>query len=285
MILLRMSTWNGDASAVRRFEVGTLRGVPSRWVITFAGDRPERVRPWHLHAVVCGWLERPDADADHRAPRKTFSVSPPAAAPEPGLWQVDVGLLDDALVPRLLDGLEAARGAKVRLGSEGHVLVPAPDGLPASCSILEPWERIVAAGRPWRSFTFSFETPVTFRSGDIDQPLPLAGSVFGHLRSCWQAFGPASGLPPVDFKVAALAVTDLDGRTVHTPGRYRPVVGFRGTVTYRMHAAEPVLATGLHRLAQLADVSGVGSGTTTGSGVTRLVAVGDQVRVRGRAVA
>jgi len=54
---------------------------------TFAGGCPEEVRAWHLHAVLCAWLEGHGDGADHRAQRKPFSVSPPAAGPERGLWQ------------------------------------------------------------------------------------------------------------------------------------------------------------------------------------------------------
>lgn len=229
--------------------------APARYrVELLVSERPD-VRVEGIHAVVGRWLD----GSDHHSQRKPYSVTPLFADGD-GTFAFEVNVLTETAAIRL--ARSSGRGA-IRFGTHAfeannrRVTEVARSTWPA-----------LATAPPSNCWTFHFLTPTTFRSGSIYQPLPVAGSVFGHLRTVWNTFAPVEPVS-VDFRVVGLSVVDLDGRVESVEIRGRPVRGFVGTVTYSAASKATGLLRELTALARLAEFSGVGARTTFGLGVVR----------------
>ena len=212
-------------------------------------------RPEWIHARVARWLD----DDEHHASRKPYAVTP-LFRTDDGSAAFDVNVLTVPVARRFLE--RATRGA----ARFGQVTVGARD---RRVSVVEAvsWQGLASVD-PQSTWTFEFLTPTTFRTQGRYQPLPVAGSVFGHLRQVWRRFSPI----PIDVDVAAAGVTvvDLEGRVESVPLRSEVLRGFVGTVTYAAAADDPEILRGFTMLGRLAAFSGVGSRTTYGMGVTRI---------------
>jgi CRISPR-associated endoribonuclease Cas6 len=231
--------------------------MPSRWRITLPTIDPSQVRLEHLHAVVSGWFDtNPDT---HRAAAKPYSITPPAACAAG--TAVEIGLLDDTLVDRLLTC--AAPGKTVRLGTQHTRLCAAPDQV----AVLT-WAQAAAAGG-MDAWCLRFVTPTTFRRGNLFTPWPAPKAVLGSLRAAWRRFAPPD-LPPLILELTPepVWVTDIDGANQVLKVNDRTVSGFVGRIRFAADAPDPVAAA-IDQLVRLAPFAGVGAYTTRGFGMTR----------------
>ena len=183
------------------------------------------VRAHHIHGLVASWLEGDAPLSAHKAPVKPFAVSPLREV-GPDRWAIEVGLLADELDQPLLAG--ALRGCRrsVRLGAQRATVVRSADGGPlrpvAGTGRGSSW---CCCAEPRGQFPLRFHTPTTFRSGRRSNPLPLAGSVFGHYRRQWQAFAPAELALATDLASCGLVVAHLDGCTSRFDHRWARTSG------------------------------------------------------------
>lgn len=224
-----------------------------------------------VHALLSEWL-----DLDHHAGSKPWSWS---AGPADGVLILQVGIVDDTLVERLLD-----RSAAYRRSRQKRDTPRMTEPLRQLAAVT--WAQLASA-RPdhdclWR---LRFASPVTFRRGNRFMPWPAPASVFGSLRATWRTYAaPHVGDLCLDLRLDPLVVTNIDGashterlalrRTPNGSSRAdrRPVEvtinGFLGTITYA--ADGPVDTAAVECLTRLAPYCGVGSYTTRGFGAVRV---------------
>lgn len=127
-------------------------------------------------------------------------------------------------------------------------------------------------GEPFsRSLMLHFATPTSFRSQNINLPLPLPGLVFGSLAERWNSFSPVGISPEArrfGEEMVAISQYRLESRAVsHKSGSLR--IGGVGEVAYRALNDDRYWLGVLHLLASFARFSGVGVQTTTGMGQVR----------------
>jgi len=216
--------------------------MPVRLAIPLFVERPELVRPAHVHALVCECLERDRAPSLHHDNDKPFATSP-LRTHEDDLVVFEVGLLDDDLEERLLTAIRQRRG-RLRLGHQDGLVAEAPKTMARA-----RWEELATRARPRREFGFEFVTATVFRSGRTSVPLPLPGLVFGHYRSRWMTFAPPELRPTIAFNELSLEVADHDIATSRFRRGGHEQVGFTGQVTFALRSASPENRTTLDALA------------------------------------
>ena len=117
-----------------------------------------------------------------------------------------------------------------------------------------------------------FTTPVTFRQGGKNQPLPTADLVFGSLLERWNANAPMP-LPPTLREAVAtqVAVSRVDLRSVALPTKGNGLqIGVIGSCGYTLVGRDRSWVGALDLLSRFAFYSGIGAGTTRGFGMARL---------------
>jgi CRISPR-associated endoribonuclease Cas6 len=218
--------------------------MPSLWEMPVPGGALDRRR---LHGLLASWL-----DTEHRADRKAWSWKAMSTG-------IEIGVLDDGLVGRLLAGA----GSRVRQVAA------------------VPWSDVASgSGREW---AVEFVSPVTFRRGNRLLPWPSPSAVLGSLRADWRRFGaPHAGDLEVDLALDPVVVTEVTGASeverfvLHerpdATGKRVPVQvtvgGFRGRVTYAVES--PGLRDAVGKLLAIAPYAGVGAHTTRGFGGVRV---------------
>lgn len=240
--------------------------MPSRWRWYVGGATVPDRRV--VHAVVASWL-----DDDHHADRKPWSWT---ICQDGDQQVIDIGLLDDSLVDRLI-----ARADKYRVASAGRVAMIAPLEQVAATT----WAQL--ARLPSRTcWTMEFVSPVTFRRGSHFLPWPAPSPVFGSLRSAWRSFGaPHVGDVTLDLKLDPIVVTAMSGesqteqvvlrrsREVGGQPTQLTVTGFTGRLRYAVDGV--VDPSAVAALVALAPYAGVGAYTTRGFGGVRHVRGGE----------
>jgi CRISPR-associated endoribonuclease Cas6 len=244
------------------------------------------------HAAVLGLIGAADpalaarVHADERV--KPLTVAPlgeldgrgprPAVAPARA-YDLRVTLLAPALealadgwapatVPRLsFDGI-AWRVERVTADAGAHPWA----GRAGFDELLASAMRDTARGGAGR-WTLEFVTPVTFRQGGRNQPLPLPELVFGSLLDRWNALAP---LPLPDetrqFVAEALAVSRFDLRSAVVPAKGGAIqIGAIGRCVYAATSRDRYGLACVEALARFAFYSGVGAGTARGFGQARLL--------------
>lgn len=126
---------------------------------------------------------------------------------------------------------------------------------------------------PEASWAFRFVTPTTFRTTDVDLPLPLPRSLWRAWLDRWNRHAPA----PARYDPAFLdlfdrhvAFTDLRLESRLAPTSPKPTLGFVGQIALRAAGRPP--AEMLHTmtvLARYAFWAGTGRQTMLGMGVTK----------------
>ena len=238
--------------------------MPSRFFVPIVGLDPERVRPDQVHAACTAWFDR--STVEHIANDKPYAVSP-LTGDSRGQVGVEVATLTPEAAERLAQ--KVAPGATVRLGNQTR-----PLGRPHLMHS-ETWAELVTHNDDCR-WRLSFETPVTFRSGDRASPLPQPRTILQGLSRAWQTWSDTP-LPPIDDLLTAVWVSDLDLHSTTVPlrvnrrdgGRQEVLLsGSLGTLVLRCDDSTRAAAVGL--LMRLAAYTGVGSMTLKGLGVTRV---------------
>lgn len=187
--------------------------------------------------------------------------------------------LEQAVAEGLVAGLVEERPATWEL--DRHVFRVAA----STCDEeVDPWsgrdsyERLAAdalrAERAPRSVTLRFASATSFRSREMNVPVPLPGLVFGSLVERWNAFSPVALSPEMRrFGEERVAISryQLRSRPVaHKQGALR--IGGVGEVTYQALGGDRYWLAVMQVLARFARFSGVGVQTTTGMGQVRQVA-------------
>lgn len=133
--------------------------------------------------------------------------------------------------------------------------------------------QLTQAKGPDRQVTLEFTSPTSFKSKEMNIPIPLPGLVFGSLVERWNTFSPVVLSPEMRrFGEEGVAVSRyrLASQTVESKaGGLR--VGGLGTVTYRALGGDRYWLGVMHMLAGFALYSGIGVQTATGMGQARCV--------------
>ncbi len=141
-----------------------------------------------------------------------------------------------------------------------------------------PWSRytsyadLIEGARPdQRRIMLQFLTPASFRTGDVDLPLPLPRLVFQHYLKRFREFQEFAFLP--DFFETVERCTSIarmeQVRTDTIKTKTMPLAGFIGRITFDISKkAPPELIAQLNLLADFAFFCGTGRKTTVGMGQT-----------------
>lgn len=125
-----------------------------------------------------------------------------------------------------------------------------------------------------RTATLEFASPVSFKSGGVNVPLPLPGLVFGSLVERWNAFSPVALSPEMrrfGEEMIALSRYRLESRSVEQKNAALRIGGV-GTATYRALGSDRYWLGVMQMLADFAFFGGVGVQTATGMGQARRAA-------------
>jgi len=226
-----------------------------------------------LHANFHDWLRRADEELaiyiHDRANPKPFTLSALRSYGEECLaWRIT--LLQDDLWPLLEAGLRQA---------------PQVDIVGQSLPVVE--DELQVEGRSYQSLAdeaatdtrlaIRFNSPTSFRMGDLHSPLPEPYSVFRSWLSRWNAFAPEGlrlNINTLDVVAVHVAISRYRLRTEVADFGRSKLIGFVGTVHYRVLRANMLPDEVVKRLNILADYShfcGTGHKTTQGMGQTRRV--------------
>jgi CRISPR-associated endoribonuclease Cas6 len=147
-----------------------------------------------------------------------------------------------------------------------------PSGWSASANYADLAADFLLARRPPpRRISFSFASPVTFKSGGKHQPFPLPELVFGSLLERWNACAPIA-FPEDARRYAAecLAVSRYELASRAAPLKSRALrIGAVGQVSYTTLNYDRYWMSIIAALTAFALYSGVGAGTTMGLGQAR----------------
>lgn len=208
---------------------------------------------------------------------------------QPGPTVSSVGLraacLDDRIYPALSRLVTGESGnAAIFLGtSEFRIVsmrtVGGPDG---SWSGYRDWPVLLERAwnaAPSKTVGLEFASPVYFRQGHRDDPMPNPEYVFGSLARRWNAAAGTEIAVPEGFVALVrehVVVSHLQGRTVDADvGDGRRQTGFTGRVAYRVLKDVPVegsphsLGFWCRLMAEAAFFSGLGAKTSRGFGLAR----------------
>ena len=246
--------------------------MPSRWDVHLCIETLDGVMPDHIHGLACRWLEPGHDQAAHRANSKPWAISPLRYDADSGIWVLELGVIDDALIPPMLDALEADCERSLHLNGHETAIVRHSGGLPAVPTILAEWSDLIdAAGAdPADVMSLDFLSPTTFRQDAVFHPLPVASSVFGHYRRRWRDWGPPGSEPDLDFREVTISAAEFELRSAEYPtkrGSHVPV-GVVGRAVFRIHSGERSHHRAFTQLAQVAQFTGTGANTPLGMGVT-----------------
>jgi CRISPR-associated endoribonuclease Cas6 len=131
--------------------------------------------------------------------------------------------------------------------------------------------QLTAATPPPRTVRLEFASPTSFKSKEMNIPVPLPGLVFGSLAERWNAFSPISLSPELrrfGEELVAISAYRLHSQPVVQKNAALRIGGV-GEVTYRVLGGDRYWLAVLHMLADYALYSGVGVQTATGMGQAR----------------
>lgn len=188
-------------------------------------------------------------------------------------WRI--GLLDDALTPHLLQGIEAAETLKLE-ANELTVSEVASETCTYQSMAQESQDRVANAPDKHRRIRLEFLTPALLYRSKMPMPLPDPALVFRYYLGAWDTFAPRdlwANFNLLDGIKFHIAITDhrLETRRVRPTDR-RSRVGCVGWVNYTAMAWRklgPEFLGTLHTLARFAEFCGTGELTTRGLGQTR----------------
>lgn len=131
-------------------------------------------------------------------------------------------------------------------------------------------ENLLTEGNPSNRVTLGFESPVSFKSNEMQIPIPMPDLVFGSLVDRWNRFSPILLSDEMrEFSRSCVAISRYDLRSApmpHKGGSFR--VGGVGQVTYTALSGDRYWHGAMQMLADFAKFSGVGVQTTNGMGQT-----------------
>ena len=191
---------------------------------------------------------------------------------------VRVTLLEDRLFSTFSDFFLARVTPTFRLGRTEFVVT----SVLATEEPGNPWSRYVSyadlmarAQSGQRRITLQFLTPASFRTGDIDLPLPLPRLVFQHYLKRFREFQECPFLPDLVEAIERYSgiarMEQMRTDTIRT--KNVPLAGFTGTVSFEISKKAPSdLVAQMNLLADFALFCGTGRKTTVGMGQTMRIA-------------
>ena len=226
------------------------------------------IRPQRLHAPSqCGG-RRP---VGGRGERMIFEKAPfPVRTGERFFWRV-TALQDDVLAA----ALHLAPGTELQVGrvpfSVLHVFA---DGTHES-GVLAPEDLIAdaLAAPPVHELSLHFRSPVTFRRGALDYPVPVPELVFVSLASKWQEHAMPAEIDKARVQdiAARMTISDWTGRTQRIYfAQHHGASGCLGDFTYSLKALDDDERHVILLLAEYATFSGTGRLAAQGFGQTRV---------------
>jgi CRISPR-associated endoribonuclease Cas6 len=239
--------------------------------------RPSGLLGIPLHGLVFAALEQrnPTLSARiHAAEVKPFRIGQSrwqgGEGDGPAQLDVQLGLLDDTLLPALLGALEVgSRHGQPDTSLRAQVMAAR---LVTQRSYDDLYQQY-ASGMGGRELHMQFLTPTTFRTTDLDMPFPVPKTVFYGLQRRWEAFSDVHFGPELnDWIGRAVRVRDfqLRPRTVHFKGaRGASMTACVGEVTYQLARPGDAMPAFVRLLADYANYAGVGYKTTYGLGHVR----------------
>jgi len=131
-------------------------------------------------------------------------------------------------------------------------------------------EHLLTTGNPSNRVTLRFDSPTSFKSNDMQIPIPTPELVFGSLVDRWNRFSPILLSDEMrEFSRTCVAISRYKLHSAPMPqkgGSFR--VGGVGEVTYTALAGDRYWHGAMQMLADFAKFSGVGVQTTNGMGQT-----------------
>lgn len=237
-------------------------------------DRPQGLVEGWLRAAIdetLGGVSTAIHD-DHRPGPFTTAAWPGAVR---GSLEVRVTSLDGLLARPVFGLFEAAAesGSPVRLGNaEGCIAEVTCDPARHALAGISGYDQLLAArpGGPWQ---LRFHSPTTFKTGDVEQPLPVPASLWGSWLRRWNDFAPGD----LTFDGGWLRELDryawlsqLRIETTATWHRSGTRTGFVGDVTIAPTRRLPDdVRREMSVLARYAFYAGTGRDTVRGLGVTQ----------------
>lgn len=194
------------------------------------------------------------------------------SASTPCWWRIS--LLDEVLFSKLTGlWLNLNPDRAFHLGS-ADLYITSILGTPQST---QPWANFATyqqiydrASETERNITFHLATPIAFRQGKYDSPLPTRDNVFKSLCDRWNIYSEIQINPeiieyifPSRFDIKTEVVKNYDTHSF---------IGCVGEIGYRILGdAEPLVIKHINALADFAMFSGIGRKTTMGMGMGRRV--------------
>jgi CRISPR-associated endoribonuclease Cas6 len=163
----------------------------------------------------------------------------------------------------------------LRLGSV-ELLITEMIGTPGSSpwAGYTTWEELLEKAPASEVITLEFQSPTTFRRGDLDLPVPLPELVFASYLAKWQTFAPIPLCPTLSEKEFFTRHVGVKEHRIHTipfhDGRVT-IPGFVGQVTFLVKGPSEELVRQINALANFAFYAGTGRKTTHGMGMTRRI--------------
>lgn len=129
-------------------------------------------------------------------------------------------------------------------------------------------EHLLTVGNPSNRVTLHFDSPTSFKSNEMQIPIPMPDLVFGSLVDRWNCFSPIALSDEMrEFSRTCIAISRYNLESVpmpHKGGGFR--VGGMGKVTYTALAGDRYWHGAMQMLTDFAKFSGVGVQTTNGMG-------------------
>jgi hypothetical protein len=253
---------------------GRLCRVPSRWSLLLDVADPARVLPEQLYGLISPWIEGHLDNVGHHAPRKPYTLSPlrPVAGRPDRHVAIDIGMLDDTLVPAILGGAEDLARSPGRLGHQAVRGLQWDSNRLGLLERAEDWDDLAEAEPAGSRFRLDLLTPTAFHSGQVYQPFPLPGLVLGHLREQWTQWGPQLEHPSIEAYNVAVETYQL--RCVRLTLRGRSVVGSVGEVVYQIGSRDPTDRAAIGRWLAVLPYTALGADTRMGLGQAEVSAAG-----------
>lgn len=229
--------------------------MPDLFRVHLRFSREPDVTPGRIRALAAHLID--EDQESHRSLVKPASISPLTHVGD-NIWAVEIGTLTNDVAERLRGSV----GRTARLGPiEGRV--KSVERLHGAT-----WDTLLQRAPTEDLIRLAFITPTTFRRGDTSQPFPIPGSVFGHYRKRWELSGSALD---IDFRDSDVRVRWFRGETRLERVGSGTHIGFIGEVHYWVKDRSADRRRKLNALAALAPMSGTGSNTMSGMGVTRVL--------------
>lgn len=208
---------------------------------------------------------------NERGARMIFEKAPfLVRAGERFFWRV-TALREDVLAA----ALHFAPGTEIQVGRVTFVLTDTfADGTHESGVLAE--EELIAdalAAPPVHELSLHFRSPVTFRRGTLDYPVPVPELVFVSLVNKWQQHAMPAAIDKMRVQdiAARVTISDWNGRTqrIYFAQRHG-ASGCLGDFTYNFKALDDDECRLCILLAEYATFSGIGRLTAQGFGQTRV---------------